>query len=638
MCGIVGIFNYAGKESIVSPEVLGCMTDEIKHRGPDDQGHYISEDRRVGFGFRRLSIIDLSSAGHQPMSNADGTIWIVFNGEIYNHQSIREDLQRRGYRYRSKTDTETILYAYQEYGIEFINKLYGMFAIAIWDATKQQLLLVRDRIGIKPVYYTIQNGALFFASEIKAILQHPDVARSLNAQGLYDYLSFLITPPGVTLFEGINKLEAGHYLRIDRSGNVSVEQYWDLNQSTIDATDAQLHDETFCIETIRALLRDGIKLRMMSDVPLGVLLSGGVDSTLIVSLMTELIDRPVETFSVGFREQEKYNEFNYARRMADLYKTNHHEILIDEDDFLDFLPDMVWHLDEPIADAVCVPTYYVSKLARDTGTTVILAGEGSDEQFSGYTHYLRDYRYHRYYYALLPGPLKKLAYWTFRTFKPDSPATEYARRAAKNDAPFFGAALSFSEETKPRLLKEEFLAGVEGSGRLARRYDTIAKQMPNGAGNGFLRRMIYYEFKSRLPELLLMRVDKMSMAVSVEARVPFLDHRLVEFAFRIPSELKIKGGETKYILKKAAEGIIPDEIIYRPKQGFNTPMREWLRGGKLEGFMRDRIYQSGLARSGIFERSFIDHMFERHTSRAANYHRELWNLLVLSMWYDRFLQ
>ncbi len=432
MCGILGVFNYAGSKSLVSPEIIERMTDEIHHRGPDDGGVYISPDQRLGFGFRRLSIVDLSSAGHQPMSNADGSIWIVFNGEIYNHLDIRKDLEAKGYRYHSKTDTETILYAYQEYGIDFISKLYGMFGIAIWDAHKERLLLVRDRIGVKPIYYTIKDGALYFASEIKAIVKHPAISSEMNRQGLYDYLTFWTTPAGETLFKDIYKLEAGHYLTIDRNGDVREEKYWDLNHVTEEFSSSQFADEEFCVENIRRLLRDSIKLRMMSDVPFGVLLSGGIDSSLNVALMSELMTRPVETFSIGIKDLEKYNELGYARQIAKQFNTNHHEMLLDEQMLLDFLPQMVWHQDEPNGDPVCVPLYFVSKLARDSGTVVVQVGEGSDEQFSGYSNYLREVQYYKYYYSLLPKFAKKIAYPLFRKFTPDSILVDYARRAAES--------------------------------------------------------------------------------------------------------------------------------------------------------------------------------------------------------------
>lgn len=638
MCGIVGIFDYGSGKHLVSESAIKTMTDEIRHRGPDDDGIFISQDHEIGLGFRRLSIIDLSTAGHQPMGTQDNAIWIVFNGEIYNHLEIRKGLELKGYKYRSKTDTETILYAYQEYGIEFISKLYGMFAIAIWDSHKGRLFLIRDRIGIKPLYYTSRNGALFFASEIKAILTQPDISREVNPQGLYDYLTFLTTPPNETLFKNIFKLEAGHYASIDRSGSITKEKYWDLNEQSNCYKDSDFNNENFCINNIRLLLRDSIKLRMMSDVPFGVMLSGGIDSSLNVALMSELMDHPIETFTVGYKDLEKYNELKYARQIAHQFKTNHHEILLDEGNLLDTLSNVVWHQDEPNADPVCVPMYFASKLAKDSGVTVVQVGEGSDEQFAGYKHYLREVRFNRYYYSLLPRFVGKISYNLFRRSDPYSLITDYARRLAENDSPFYGGAISFSEESKRQLLSNAYLATCKSSGRFAKDYNhqlevTIGSQF----AHEHLRRMIYYEFKSRLAELLLMRVDKMSMATSIEARVPFLDHRLVEFSFRIPEALKLKHGIPKYILKKAAEGIIPNDIIYRPKQGFSAPIKEWMRSGRLAKFANERIMESHLLKNDFFDKKHIAELFSRHGSGRGNFSGQLWTLLIVSMWHDIYI-
>ncbi len=641
MCGITGIFNYGNSPTLISEPILRAMTAEIAHRGPDDDGIYISPDRKIGFGFRRLAIIDLSPAGHQPMSNRlnsknpDGDIWIVFNGEIYNHRELRAELEQKGYRYQGRSDTETILYAYQEWGMECVKKFYGMFGMAIWDARKEELYLIRDRIGIKPVYYTFQHGALFFASEIKALLKHPSISKALNLQGLSDYLSLLTTPPGETMFKGIFKLEAGHYARIDKHGDMQKVKYWDLTHETESFPQEKFYIESFCIDNIRRLLRDSIRLRMMSDVPFGVLLSGGIDSSMNVALMSELMSRPVETFTVGFKDLEKYNELQYARQIAKEFQTNHHEILLTEQDAIDFLPKMVWHQDEPNADPVCVPLYFVSKLARESGTIVVQVGEGSDEEFSGYTHYLRELRYHDYYYALLPQAVKDLAYQVAKKMRGDALPVEYARRASENDVPFYGGAVSITEEMKHNLLTDSFRRSVQASGRVADGcFAQLESLLPDSRHAEFLRKMIYAEFKGRLAELLLMRVDKMSMAVSIEARVPFLDHRLVEFAFRIPQQLKIKNGVPKYIMKKAAEGIIPENIIYRRKQGFAAPSSEWLRSGKLAPIAEERVMTSGIMTQYLFNKKYVKHLFEAHRSGRRDVSSPLWTLLLASMWYD----
>lgn len=636
MCGILGIFNYSGRNTGLSLDILNRMTATIKHRGPDDEGVYISPDQRIGMGFRRLSIIDLSNAGHQPMSNPEKTIWITFNGEIYNHQELRRDLEAKGYRYRSKTDTETIIYAYQEYGIGFIEKLYGMFGIAIWDARSQKLLLIRDRLGIKPVYYTQQNGQFLYASEIKALLEHPDVPRQINSQGLYDYLSFYITPPNESLFAGIHKLEAGHYLIVNSDGAIHKEQHWDMTHRTESYSSKDLEQEGFCVENIRHLLRDSIRLRMIADVPFGVLLSGGVDSSLNVALMSEQMDRQVQTFSAGFKDLEKHNELQQARKVAEYFGTNHHEVLIGEEDALDFLPRMIWHQDEPNADPACIPMYFVSKLARESGTVVVQVGEGADEEFAGYSHYLRELKYYQHFYNL-PKPLTWVAYSLLKSTQRHEPITEYARRALQRDTPFFyGAVPAFSEETKPLLLASSLFQQSQSSSRISSAFFQKLSQQSVEEPQNHLTQMMYYDMKNRLAELLLMRVDKMSMAVSIEARVPFLDHRIVEMAFRIPQSLKIKDGVGKYILKKAAEGILPHEIIYRRKQGLNSPIAEWLRTKKLSKYANEVIFSSPFITEGIFKESYVRFLFERHLENKRNYSKQLWSLMILSLWYERY--
>jgi asparagine synthase (glutamine-hydrolysing) len=637
MCGIAGIFNYSQSPNLISDSILKRMTSVIAHRGPDDEGIYISPDRMLGFGFRRLAIIDLSPAGHQPMSTPDGSLWIVFNGEIYNHLELRKTLEAKGYRYRSKTDTETILYAYQEYGLDCIEKFYGMFAIAIWDSRKKELVLIRDRIGVKPLYYTFSNGALLFGSEIKSILEHPSLSRTLNTQALYDYLTFYATPPNETMFKGIYKLEAGHYAVINSNGEMKKTQWWDLNHRTESFPKEKFLSEAFCVENLRRLLRDSIKLRMMSDVPFGVMLSGGIDSSLNVALMSELMTRPVETFSVGFKDLEKYNELGYARQIATEFKTNHHEILLTEQDAIDFLPEMVWHQDEPNADPVCVPLYFVSKLCRKSGTIVAQVGEGSDEEFSGYTQYLRELWFQKYYDSLLPESLKALFYQVLRRVQPLSLLSDYARRSLYQEPTFYSGAVSFTEEQKAELCTTPFLHDSHSSARISKAYFKRFESLSTPSESAdFLRKMIYAEFKNRLPELLLMRVDKMSMAVSIEARVPFLDHRLVEFAIQIPESLKLKHGVPKYILKKAAEDILPNNIIYRRKQGFAAPAIEWLRNGKLSPIAEDLVLSSGLIKENLFRKKFIKRLFEEHRSGKANRGQQLWSLLVVSLWYDRF--
>ncbi|MFH0989464.1 MAG: asparagine synthase (glutamine-hydrolyzing) [bacterium] len=656
MCGICGIYNYGTSNRSVDESLLMKMSSTIVHRGPDDSGTFLSPDRRVGFGFRRLSIVDLSPAGHQPMTSQDGNVTIVFNGEIYNHAVLRKEFESEGYRYRSRSDTESILNAYQKYGLSFVNKLLGMFSIALWDEANQQLVLARDRVGIKPLYYSFVNGTLVFGSEIKAILQHPDIHRELDEDALDAYLTFLISAAPSTLFKNIQKLEPGRIMVIRKDSQVKNEEYWnpvprhqqpsiDLNGTPVSSSPLLNQQnpmtEESCIGTIRTLLRQSIKDRMMSDVPFGVFLSGGIDSSTNVALMAELMDRPVDTFSVGFRDLEQYNEMGYARKIASLFKTNHHEVFIDQKMAMEFLPKLIFHQDEPIADEVCIPLYFVSKLARDNGTIVVQVGEGSDEQFAGYPWYLRELRYQRYFwspYGLLPRLLRDgLFSLTAPILRKRHRYLEldYLRKATEGDEAFWGGNNFFTNIHKQQLLASAHSRNIHESQRLAQQWHReILDRDPNA---DYLKRMIYLEFRNRLPELLLMRVDKISMATSIEARVPFLDHRMVEYSMSIPALFKIKNNEPKYILKKAVEGIIPNDIIYRKKQGFAAPVREWLRS-EWHGYMRHSILNSNLMKRNIFNQDFIIFLMNEHQAGRLNVGRHLWCLLNLSLWYDCWIE
>lgn len=643
MCGICGIFNFSGSPSLtVSHNVIKQMTNVITHRGPDDEGIYISDDRRIGLGARRLSIIDVSG-GHQPLSNEDGSIWIAYNGEVYNHPELKLQLEQRGHHYNSRVDTETIVHLYEEKGTACLDDLRGMFAFAIWDSAKERLFLARDRLGVKPLYYTVVNGQVIFGSEIKSILQSPGVPREINTTALYHYLTFVTTPAPMTLFKGIYKLPPGHFVLIDSGGNITLEQYWD---AIVPNSNPKTQPEEYYIENIRHLLRESVRYRMMSDVPFGVLLSGGIDSSLNVALMAELMDRPVDTFSVGFKNEPKYNELNYARQIVDRFGANHHEVMIDWPDLIDYMPNLIYHQDEPIADPVCVPLYYVSKLVRDSGVTVVQVGEGSDELFSGYEHYaLTLNRYNTYwrYLEMVPTPAWQLANAilapVFRRSRRRY-RQEYLRRLAQNQSLFWGGAVAYTEALKEDLLSSQYRQQLS-NGRLMSSYPQVEaylsklhQEKPNA---GFLEQMIYLELKIRLPELLLMRVDKVSMSTSIEARVPFLDHKLVEFAMNIPAEMKVKG-QPKYILKKAAEGIIPDNIIYRRKQGFGAPVSEWFRHPeKLGNSLQDVLHNGAIWQRGFFDRNFVNQMAQTHADGTRDYGFLLWNLYNLSLWYDYWI-
>ncbi len=634
MCGICGILSFDKRP--IEEDVLQKMTDVLIHRGPDDEGTYINPGKNVGFGFRRLSIVDLSPAGHQPMSNRDGTIWIVFNGEIYNHLEVRKELEKLGYKYKSRSDTETLIYAYEQFGIDFVHKINGMFSIAIWDERKKMFIAYRDRIGKKPFYYTFQNGRFVFASEIKSILLHPKVEKELDEESLNQYLTFLIPPAPNTMFKKIKKLPPAHRMIINESGDVKIEKYWEVIKKESDVLE---NDEETVSKNIIDMLRKSIKDRMMSDVPFGVFLSGGIDSSTNVALMAELMDRPIDTFSVGFKDLEKYNEMYYARKVAKLFNTNHKEILIDSKDALEFFPKLVYHQDEPLADPVCIPLYFVSKLARDNGTIVVQVGEGSDEQFAGYEWMKRDLNYTNGIFKWIKNsPLffQKPIYSVFSNYwikNKQLLALDYLRRAVDGQHLFWGGAVNFTNEHKKFLYSNGFhysdsyetVDGIYGQ------YDKVSQI------DDTLRKMIFLEFRNRLPELLLMRVDKMSMATSVESRVPFLDYRLVEYSFRINSKLKIKNGITKYILKKSVEDILPNEIIYRKKQGFAAPMNEWLRGD-LADFTKEKLLNSKIHSLKIFNTKYIQDLFNSHKSHRYDFGQNIWNLLNLFMWYDYWFE
>lgn len=633
MCGIVGVVGPALDPSLETATVE-LMRDTMVHRGPDGYGIWASNDGRAVFGHRRLSIVDLSEHGHQPMTNEDGTVWITYNGEVYNSPSLRETLIGKGHTFESHTDTECILHLFEEMGADCVNELDGDYAFAIYDTRNQEVVLVRDRIGVKPLYYAWHDGKLLFASEIKAILAYPGFEVDVDEQALHHYLTFLVTPTPMTMFKGVRKLPPGHRAILDRHGTFRIERWWDSIN-----TDRNGAREEENIDELRRLLRDSIEKRMMSDVPFGVFLSGGVDSSTNVALMAELMDRPVDTYSVAFAEDPDFNELNYARDIAQRYGAQHHEVIIDWDDLVDFLPGLVYHQDEPLADPVCVPLNYVARLAKGSGTTVVQVGEGADEVFCGYTGYMRFLQgYRREWRGLntIPKPLLRAV---------AGPATRYLnrrdlgqrsdviRRAAAGEEFFWGGAVVFTEDEKARI-EPGFAPRAESSARVVDRiYSEIDRRRP---GADVLERMTYLELHQRLPELLLMRVDKMAMATSVEARVPFLDHRLVEFGVGLSLEQKTLGGMPKYLLKKAVEGIIPDEIIYRRKQGFGVPISNWFRGDL------GKIYRVVLKSSSIRDRGLISVeealiLLEKHQAGVEENSFKLWILLNLVLWYDRWI-
>ncbi|HDS29778.1 MAG TPA: asparagine synthase (glutamine-hydrolyzing), partial [Firmicutes bacterium] len=607
VCGITGILNFTSQQADVRESDLRRMVGSIIHRGPDGNGVWISDDRLAGFGHARLSIVDLSPAGAQPMHSPSGRFHITYNGEIYNHLALRRRLEHLGHTFVGRSDTETLLHALMQWGLGALNKLEGMFAFCFYDDEAKKAWLVRDRIGVKPLYYTVNNGIFFFASEIKALITHPSISAEMDPLACYHYLSFLTTPAPLTMFKGIWKIPAGHLIEInfangERGAEIRGEQWWDAIVPPPD--DDRYSDENWVKSEIRRLLSEAIEKRMMSDVPFGVFLSGGIDSSTNVALMDAVMNQPVKTFSVGFKHHEEYNELDYARKIRDQFNTEHHEILIDSNDMMGYLDQLVLTQDEPIADWVCVPLYFVSKLVRDAGTIVVQVGEGSDEQFFGYEHFMQTLDWKRKYW----DPMMKMPAWVRagihgfmslgRNFNPQwRGRKELSYRAWKNRELFWGGAICYPEIFKQEIVadrenwqskiidKGDYNDPVQWLPDKFRQLDSfgVVDEYLSTFGNfkpsaGFMERMIYLEFKLRLVELLLMRVDKITMSTSIEARVPYLDHKLVEFSMNIPDNLKIKNGVTKYILKEAVRGFIPDEIIDRPKMGFGAPVTEWLNG------------------------------------------------------------
>ncbi len=630
MCGIVGVLTFSQSSPGVTAPYLEGMRDAMAHRGPDGAGVWISHDCRVGLGHRRLSIIDLSPTAAQPMSNEDGSLWITYNGEIYNHAEIRRELERDGgHRWKTDhSDTEVILHAFEEWGIDCLQRFRGMFAIALWDARNRALWLTRDRIGIKPLYYSVHHGRITFASEIKALLADPEQRREVNEEAFYHYLSFLAAPAPDTLFAGIKKLPPGTWLRITEDGYIQEHRYWDVWDHTTPLTECS---EEEIAERLLAELRTAVRLRKVSDVPVGIFLSGGIDSSTNAALFSEGEDTAVKTFSIGYdADYASYpNELKYARLMARQVSAEHHERLLNIDDLITFLPTMVYLQDEPIADPVCVPVYYVSKLARDNGVIVCQVGEGADELFCGYPSWMTSLRLQRLNALPVPRTLKHMGLALLSLLRQrDSRRYEWLRRGTAGLPIFWGGAEAFTESHKKRLLSARLRAQFADLSSW-QPLEPIYQRFQDAAWEkSWLNWMTYLDLRLRLPELLLMRVDKMSMGVGLEGRVPFLDHKFVELALGIPEGVKIKNGELKHILKKSVRGLIPDDLISRRKQGFGVPTREWFfdrlghgTRAELEDFCKQTDY---------LDTHEVMKLVDRQASSA-------WYVLNFALWWNHFV-
>jgi asparagine synthase (glutamine-hydrolysing) len=641
MCGFAGYIS-CNKQFVADQEVLKKMHTTIAHRGPDAESIWVSEKHQAAFVYRRLSIIDLSDAGSQPMFDAQKTTVIMFNGEIYNYKKLRVELEGYGHCFTSQTDTEVFLYAFKQWGIACLERLEGMFAAILGDLIADEWYCVRDRIGIKPFYFSLEGGYFSFASEIKALWNLPWLSQKLNHQALYHYLTFLVTPAPYTLYEGMYKLPAGMYIKVDAARKVTFHEWYNPLVPAVLYSEKDVVDERFCVENIRRLLTEAVKKRMIADVPFGVFLSGGIDSSLITALMSQFTDR-VKTFNVSFSDGPEYSEVAWARKVSKLFNTEHYEITISEKEAFEFFEKMVYHQDEPLADSVCIPLYYVSKLLRDSGVTVVQVGEGSDELYCGYQSYAQYLDVHRRYYQTtvgIPQPLKKAGAWIAAQLFPYKKNQQFVLdRWATKQHLFWGEAIAFSDTWKQQLLfshKEQQDDAVirkiyPGLLQTSDSYTIIKyhlkKFYEKKPDADFLQSMIYLELKQRLPELLLMRVDKMTMATSVEGRVPFLDHAHVEFALQVASELKYKDGITKYILKKACEGILPNDVIYRKKVGFGTPAARWFKKGSyFKSYFSDLLVSQKKEVSFLFKAQEIEKIVKENALSECNYSPQLWAL------------
>jgi asparagine synthase (glutamine-hydrolysing) len=614
MCGIAGLMYFDGRE----PELaeLKHMTDVIHHRGPDDSGFWT--DRGVGLGFRRLSIIDLAE-GHQPLCNEDETVWIIFNGEIYNYKSLRSLLQDKGHQFRTHSDTEVIVHLYEEYGQECVKMLRGMFGFVIWDKRKRELFGARDHFGIKPFYYHNTPDRFIFGSEIKSILAADGVTRTVQPESLLNYLTFQYVPEPDTMFKGIHKLPPAHYIKITADGKMSTGKYWD---PMLEPVQRPFNDY---VEEIRAKLQDSVVHHMVSDVERGCFLSSGIDSTAIASHMRRI--EPIRTFSVGFDGAN--NETTIAAETAKAIGTEHYDKIITQKDFFDSVPKAVWHQDEPVADPSAIALYHVAQLAREH-VTVVLSGEGADELFGGYRIYREPLSLRPL--SWLPGPLMRLLHGIVGMLPGGMPGRNYLLRGTTPlEERFLGNAKIFTEDMKGQIVNgyRDLLKDYKNPQQIAADYYAKTKHLDP------VSRMQYIDMNLWMPGDILMKADKMTMAHSLELRVPFLDKELYELTRKIPAEYRLAEGTTKYIFRKAMEGIIPDFILNRPKLGFPVPLRDWLKGSQ-STVMLEQIQASGIG--GYFDMAEVERMVAMHRSGQGDYARKLWVIYIFALWHATYVQ
>lgn len=625
MCGICGKLRL-DSEADVQPQLVKAMADTIAHRGPDDEGYYFSG--RIGLGFRRLSIIDLSG-GHQPLSNEDSNVWIVFNGEIYNYQELRAFLLRKGHVFRTNSDTEVIVHLYEEFGEACVEKLRGMFSFAIWDDRQKTLLLARDRIGIKPLYYYLSNKSLIFASEIKAILADSEVEREVEPAMVDRLLTFNFLPGDDTLLRNVHKLAPGSYM-IVRHNKPEIRQYWDLSfsGSNLSLQEAEQH--------LLALLDETTRLHMISDVPVGFLLSGGIDSTALLSIATGMTSSPINSFTVGFSDHNIPDERPYARLAANKYGTVHHEITITSKDFEQFLPKYVWFMEEPICEPPAIALYFVSKLARES-VKVLISGEGGDEAFGGYPIYRNLLWLERIKRAL--GPLNggiSTCLLALNQLLHSSKIEKYAPLMSLPLSSYYYSGISnpfrYFNRHADEIYTKDFLRHVNKESSIR----AVTKYFDNGVGSDLVNKLLYVDTKTWLAHDLLLKADKMTMANSIELRVPFLDHKVLEFAASLPGDFKVHGLTTKYIAKRAFANTVPREILMRKKAGFPVPYDSWLRSNMRDWLREVLLDRTSIAR-GYFQKGGLENLISEDLQRGG-YSKELFTLASLELWHRAFLK
>ncbi|MFQ5456015.1 MAG: asparagine synthase (glutamine-hydrolyzing) [Nitrospirota bacterium] len=619
MCGICGIF-YLNQNHVMDKNLLVDMRDQLTHRGPDDAGIYLNQN--IGLGHRRLSIVDLSPAGHQPMSNEDGSIWVVYNGEIYNYLEIKRELMDKGHLFRSNTDTETIIHAYEEFGKECVKKFRGMFAFAIWDNREKHLFLSRDRMGIKPLYYYHSKDVFIFSSEIKAILASNMIEREVETSVLDAFLSLGYVPSPLTMFKGISKLLPGYSISVNNDGKFQIARYWNLNFER--AADISFEEAQ---EELDLLLKQSVKMHLMSEVSLGIFLSGGLDSSAVTALMSKVTDQTIKTFSVGYKGADEANELEFARKVANIFRTEHHEFILQPYDFLDSIPRLVEDTEEPLVETAAIPLYYISKKAKEFAT-VLLSGEGSDEIFAGYDLYRKMLSIEKNRIWLRPLSLipdawlysdkhKKYLDWF------SMPLSERYR----------GTSCDLTKRIKKDFYSPELFNHSQQHNYIDKVFTDYFKEVN---GQLTLSQLLYVDTKTWLLDDLLLKADKMTMSTSVELRVPFLDHKVVEFATSLPPQYKLNKQGGKLILKKLMERYLPQDIIYRSKMGFAVPTRRWF-GSNLLDQVKQILLSKPFLERGFFQKEYIENKLKNHQNGKEDNSRRIFSLLVLDRWFKTFI-